>query len=233
MSAFLITLLLALMAMAQAADTSAVPALSDVDKSWEHPLPKGQPQLIALTFDDGPVPGKTEMILNALKAAKWSATFCVIGRNVAKHPELAKRMVAEGHELAGHSWSHLDMKNMKDATMTKEVGDGIAIIKTTTGAEVRWYRAPNLHISPAQRQRIHDEFHCGVLGMTLSLDDWHKQPPGAITKRLLGDLPHGSVVLGHETSAQTPVELPAIITELSKRGYRSVTVSQLQKALNK
>jgi len=232
----LVGFMLSAIAGVQAADMAVLSAPPDVDRTWIQPVPKGQPALFALTFDDGPVPGNGGKLLDVLKEAKWSATFCVQGNNITKYPEAAKRMLAEGHELAGHSWSHQHMSKLDPAGVTKEIADCLKAIRTTTGVEVRWYRAPFLDISPAQRNQIRNDFHCGILGMTLNSNDWVKPPPpaGEITKLLLGDrMQNGVVVLCHEWSKQTLNELPGIIAELTKRNFRSVTVSQLQAALKK
>ncbi|WP_238450607.1 polysaccharide deacetylase family protein, partial [Micromonospora sp. 4G55] len=61
---------------------------------------------VALTFDDGPDPAWTPKILDQLRAARVKATFCLVGTEVRKHPELVVRIVREGHQLCNHSWRH-------------------------------------------------------------------------------------------------------------------------------
>src|SRR4028119_809239 len=84
----------------------------DVERSWLRATKTGEPRLIALTFDDGPIAGATEDILNALKVHGWSATFCVLGQQVEHHAGLLCRMVAEGHEVAAHGWSHANLMDI-------------------------------------------------------------------------------------------------------------------------
>ena len=84
-----------------------------------------------------------------------------------------------------------------------------------------------MSITPAIHDRIRNEFHCAILGVTKDSEDWKRPPDGTVTKNLLDNLPDGSVILCHEWSDQTASELPVAIAELIKRGYRSVTVSQL------
>jgi len=99
-----VSLLPALLFGANATPTVAsIPLPPDVNQSWLHPTHKDGPRLIALTFDYGPAPGTGDKIMDALKVAKWSATFCVLGNNARQHPEMVKRMLAEGHEVAAHS----------------------------------------------------------------------------------------------------------------------------------
>jgi len=216
---------------ALSAATTAPPAPAplppDVDQSWIHQTPKGSPRLIALTFDDGPAPGSGEKILDALKAQKWSATFCLIGKNAEQFPQLVKRMVAEGHEVTSHSWSHQNLTQLDADGVAKEVGDGLAALKKL-GVDTHWFRPPFSAITPALRERIHNEFHCALLGLTVDNEDWKRGPDGVVTKHLLVDeLPDGSVILCHEWSTQTAAEIGPAMAELAKRGYKSVTITQL------
>jgi peptidoglycan/xylan/chitin deacetylase (PgdA/CDA1 family) len=200
----------------------------DVDQSWIRQTPKGAPRLIALTFDDGPAPGSGEKILDALKKQQWSATFCVIGKNAERHPELIRRMIAEGHEVASHSWSHQNLTQLDADGVSHEVGDSLHLLRTMFNIDTHWFRAPYSAMAPAIRDRIHTEFGCALLGLTVDSEDWKRGPDGTVTKHLLvDDLPDGSVILCHEWSDQTAAELPPAMAELAKRNYRSVTITTL------
>ena len=212
---------------AQGATPAPVNLPPDDDQTWLRTTPKGAPRLIALTFDDGPAPGTGDAILNTLKAVKWLATFCVIETNVQQHPEMVKRMLAEGHEVASHSWSHKNLTQLDADEVGHEVGDSLNDLRTLFKIDVHWFRPPFSAVTPAIRDRIRAEFGCALLGLTTDSEDWKRPPDGTITKNLLADLPDGSVILCHEWSEQTAKELPFIISELVKRGYRSVTISQL------
>jgi peptidoglycan/xylan/chitin deacetylase (PgdA/CDA1 family) len=188
----------------------------------------GAPRTISLTFDDGPVPGASEVLLDALRAHGWHATFCVLGSQVAKHPELARRMIDEGHELANHSWSHRKPTDLDDATLLDEVDKATAAIVAATGVKPGLYRPPYLALLPAQGSLINRT--CGLLVLTETWNslDWQRPPPGAVRERMLSGIPNGSIVLAHESFPQSVAEMPGIIAELAARGYRSVTVSALR-----
>src|SRR5438132_11148678 len=76
---------------------------------------------IALTFDDGPNATLTPKLLDLLAARHLKATFFVVGQNAADHPEILKRAVSEGHEIANHSWSHPNLGKMSDDTVRREL----------------------------------------------------------------------------------------------------------------
>lgn len=188
----------------------------------------GAPRTIALTFDDGPVPGASERLLDALRAHGWKATFCVLGSQVAQHPGLAKRMLDEGHELANHSWSHRKPTDLDEQALLDEVNRATAAIEGATGQRPVLYRPPYLALRPEQGALINRT--CGLLVLTETWNslDWQRPPPGAVRERMLSGIPNGSIVLAHESFPQSVAEMPGIIAELAARGYRSVTVSQLR-----
>jgi len=80
-----------------------------------------EPNELVLTFDDGPLPGPTERVLAALKQECVRATFFMLGRNAAAHPALAKRVAAEGHTIAHHSYAHRLLKNLPLARARAEI----------------------------------------------------------------------------------------------------------------
>jgi peptidoglycan/xylan/chitin deacetylase (PgdA/CDA1 family) len=155
---------------------------SDVGRSWLRATKTGEPRLIALTFDDGPIPGATEDILNALKVQGWSATFCVLGQQVEEHPGLLRRMVAQGHEVTGHGWSHANLMDIEPDAVRREVLDCLEIIEKVAGLRPRWFRPPFLASNPALRTRIRDEFLCAILDANVDPQDYQHPAPGVLTE---------------------------------------------------
>ncbi len=94
-------------------------------KEFPTTLPLGPKELV-LTFDDGPWPGTTTRVLNALKHECVRATFFLVGRNTREHPELARRELAEGHSIGHHSYSHPLLNRMTAAKAKAEINRGIA-----------------------------------------------------------------------------------------------------------
>ena len=99
-------------------------------------------QHIALTFDDGPNPRTTPIILEELRKRKIKATFFLVGEKVEKHPELAKRIVEEGHDIGNHSYTHINLANLDKQGVKKEIEFTQGIIKKTTGKRPVLFRPP-------------------------------------------------------------------------------------------
>ena len=86
-----------------------------------------------LTFDDGPDPGCTPEVLDALGEAGAKATFFVLGKHVLEHPELTRRILADGHEIALHGMSHRRHDQLSPAAAEAELSDGIGAIEAIAG----------------------------------------------------------------------------------------------------
>src|SRR5437868_3467290 len=91
-----------------------------------------QPQL-ALTFDDGPNPDHTAHLLDLMSEYRLRGTFFVLGKNVAAQPKLSRRIVAEGHELGNHTWSHAKSELIGTADFLKEVDDTARLLEDVCG----------------------------------------------------------------------------------------------------
>src|SRR5690242_14619137 len=78
-------------------------------------------QYIAMTFDDGPSAENTPRLLDILKQRGIKATFFLIGQNAAEYPDLVKRILAEGHEIGNHSWTHPQLSKLGDERVTQEI----------------------------------------------------------------------------------------------------------------
>ncbi|MDF2440611.1 MAG: peptidoglycan-N-acetylglucosamine deacetylase [Abditibacteriota bacterium] len=183
-------------------------------------------KIVALTFDDGPQPAGTSAVLDILKREGVPATFFVVGRYVEKHPELVLRAVAEGHEIANHTHRHLQRSTMSVAEWTQEIDRNNRAIANVLGGAPRWFRAPGCRYSFAALQAINE------LGMirvdtTNNSGDWEQPNADAIVRRVLSRLAPGQVLLFHDTVPQTARALPQLLTELKKRGYRCVSLTEL------
>ena len=182
---------------------------------------------VVLTFDDGPWPGITTRVLDALRRECVRATFFVLGRNVAAAPQLARRILAEGHTVAHHTWSHRLLSRIPVAAAEVEIDRGIRTVDATlygrTGAKpfTPFFRFPGFAASPALLQRL-EQRGIVVFGADLWASDWNPMAPGQelrlVLRRIEGN--GGGIVLLHDTKAQTAAMLPGLLRELKKRGYR-------------
>jgi peptidoglycan-N-acetylglucosamine deacetylase len=192
-------------------------------------LPEALPvagRKIAMVFDDGPIPGATATILDSLKKHGMRATFSVVGKNVKANPDLARRIIAEGHELANQTWSHADFSTLSQEQILEEVRRGEAVIYETTGVHTRYFRPPNGVLSPEISELVKSEGY-QILLPTFDSGDWRAPSPGVVRKAILDGVTPGAIILAHDSFPKSVAEMPGILEELSKRGFRSLTVSEL------
>lgn len=200
------------------------------EKSFPDTLALG-PREVVLTFDDGPWPKTTAVILDALKAECVQATFFLIGQNARLRPELVRRELAEGHTVAHHTMTHPILSKIPFDAAVKEIEQGMAADdKAAYGASkavspVPFFRFPGFASTPKLLDYL-DAKGIAVFGADLWASDWNVQTPEhqleLVLKRL--DAAGGGIVLFHDTKAQTAAMIPAFLRELKARGYTIVHV---------
>jgi len=184
---------------------------------------------VVLTFDDGPWPGTTSAVLDALKRECVLATFFLVGRNAAAHPELAKRELAEGHTVAHHSFRHPLLNHMDPAAAEAEINRGFAAVDTalygqpTKQPRTPFFRFPGFAATPTLLDRLAAR-GIVVFGADLWAGDWNRMSPSRELSQVLERLEttHGGIILFHDTKRQTAAMLPAFLRALKARGYRVV-----------
>ena len=161
---------------------------------------------VALTFDDGPDPVETPKILDLLAQYHIKATFCLVGQNVAAHPDLVRRIVAEGHTLCNHTWKHsLTLGKQKPAAIRADLQrTNDAIRAAAPGAQIKYMRAPGGNFTPNFVRAAAD---LGMASIYWQVDprDWdhpagesdsaHKAKVIAAVKK---HVRKGSIVLSHD-----------------------------------
>ncbi|MDS3859851.1 polysaccharide deacetylase family protein [Thermosynechococcaceae cyanobacterium BACA0444] len=186
-------------------------------------------KVVALTFDDGPDRRQTLQVLSILKAHKAKATFFVIGRSVQKYPNIAAKIVEEGHIIANHSWSHR-YQQFSPQEAAREFQRTDQIIHEVTGVKNYWFRPPggrlnNGLVEYAKTQKL------PIIMWSVDPRDW--QPGRSATQikaSVLQQTRPGSIVLLHDGGGprQGMIQvLPGVLTALKKQGYQFVTVPQL------
>jgi peptidoglycan/xylan/chitin deacetylase (PgdA/CDA1 family) len=190
---------------------------------------------VALTFDDGPDPEVTPGVLDALKQHGARATFFTIGRALEAHPEIARRAIAEGHELGNHSWRHSGWQNFAlPSQQLAEIERGERAIAAITGnGATPLYRAPHGVKSPPFVAAAHAK-RLRVIAWSLHSRDTYAADPAAVAARVLRKIRPGDIVLlhdGHDTPgrhrAACAGAVPRILAGLRERGLANVTVSEL------
>ncbi|MBO9712674.1 polysaccharide deacetylase family protein [Sphingomonas sp.] len=200
------------------------------------------PKLIALTFDDGPDSYWTPRILDVLKAKHVPATFFVIGENAVDNPGLMRRLVAEGHEIGNHSYTHPNMAQVTDTEARLEFNTTQRVIEAYTGHSTRLFRAPYFgdaepttadEIGPALAAQ---QAGYTVVGLHVDPEDWQRPGVDAIINTTMREILEpepdrsANIVLLHDGGGdrtQTLAALPQIIDRLRAKGYTFVPVSQL------
>lgn len=182
---------------------------------------------IALTFDDGPNATLTPKLLDLLAARHLKATFFVIGQNAADHPEILKRAVREGHEIGNHSWSHPNLGKMSDEAVRRELQKTDDTITAAIGKRPTLFRPPYGSLTTRQKKWIHEEFGYRIIIWDVDPLDWKRPGPSVVTARILKETRPGSIVLSHDIHAPTIEAMPGTFDQLMKKGFKSVTVTEL------
>jgi peptidoglycan/xylan/chitin deacetylase (PgdA/CDA1 family) len=190
-----------------------------------------RPKELVLTFDDGPWPGTTAKVLDALKHECVRATFFLLGKNVEPHPELARRELAEGHSLGHHTFSHPLLNRLPVAKAEAEIDRGIAADEFALYGQRRsvpttpFFRFPGFASSPALLARL-SERGIVVFGADVWASDWNPMTAEQELNLILGRIEHigSGIVLFHDTKVETARMLPAFLRELKKRGFAIVHV---------
>lgn len=182
---------------------------------------------VALTFDDGPHPQNTPRLLDLLRQRNIKATFYVIGRNVDLYPAITRRIVAEGHEIGNHTYTHRNMTKLSDASVREELNKTRESIARAAGVKPRTMRPPYGALLQTQRSWIHSEYNYPTIMWAVDPKDWQRPGPSVVTSRILSATTPGAIVLAHDLHAPTVTAMPATCDGLLRKGYKFVTVSQL------
>ena len=195
-------------------------------------------KLVALTFDDGPNGQYTERLLDILHDKGVRATFFVVGRNVDRQPALARRIVAEGHVLGNHTYSHsLWTPLMDDPHAARELVGCSEAVHRATGVWPSLFRPPHGYRSPWLVGLAHQQGYT-VVEWSVATEEHHAASRQGIARSIVARVRPGAIILlhdGFETqqgyNTSTTIEaVPLIIEALRAKGYQLVTVPQLLKA---
>ncbi len=200
------------------------------------------PGKIALTFDDGPDPEWTPLILDVLKEKHVTGTFFVIGENAVTSPRLLNRIINEGSEIGNHSYTHPNLAHETSNGTMFELNTTQRLIEAYTGRGTRLFRAPYFGdaepTSPDELGPALSAQRAGYINVGLHVDpnDWKRPPAQTIVDSVISQVKAGGpensqqIILLHDGGgdrSQTLAALPVIIDKLRAEGYGFVSVSQL------
>jgi peptidoglycan/xylan/chitin deacetylase (PgdA/CDA1 family) len=181
-----------------------------------------RPGAVALTFDDGPDPYWTPRILAVLARARVRATFCLIGRQAAAHPELVRAIAAGGHALCDHTWDHDEhLAGKPAAVVARQLARTRAAILAAAGRAPVLFRAPGGGWSAVLEAAARRQ---GMAALKWDVDprDWARPGTAAVVRVVMAQVRPGSVVLLHDGGgdrSQTLAALSVLLRELPARGY--------------
>jgi peptidoglycan-N-acetylglucosamine deacetylase len=186
-------------------------------------------KIIALTVDDGPWPETTEQMLDIFNQNNIKATFFWIGQSIETSPEIARRVVAEGHAIGNHTWHHW-YDPMDPATAASEIDRTAKLIYETTGVKTTFFRPPGGVLNNGLAKYAQEQNYSVVMWSVTSADTDPRAQPEAFVDNVLKGAKPGAIVLMHDGGgdrSRTIKALPEMIAGLKKEGYRFVTIPEL------
>ncbi|MDB6136231.1 MAG: polysaccharide deacetylase [Verrucomicrobiales bacterium] len=181
----------------------------------------------AMTYDDGPHPSLTPRLLDMLAQWNLKATFFLIGKNAAAYPRIVQRIVAEGHEVANHSWDHPALSKLSDAAVRSQLRRTHDTIFQACGVASLCYRPPYGAITAAQKAWIAREFGYPTIMWSVDPNDWRDRNAGIVSSRIRAGARAGAIILAHDIHATTVAAMPSTLPPLQQRGLRFVSVASL------
>jgi peptidoglycan/xylan/chitin deacetylase (PgdA/CDA1 family) len=182
---------------------------------------------VVLTFDDGPWP-TTPAVLKALADQCLRATFFSIGKHATYHPDILRQVIAAGHTVGSHTWSHADLqalikKSGQDAAI-EEIEKGASAVRMMAGAPIApFFRFPDLRHPPEMLTYLGGR---NIASFSTDIDSWdfkiHK--PEELTRSLIAKINKAGkgIILMHDFQRATSIALPQILGELQKNGFKVV-----------
>lgn len=194
---------------------------------WQVPT---EGRAVALTFDDGPLPQWTPMVLDTLDEHDVPATFFLVGQRVRRHAGLIRDRLGR-HEVGNHSWRHRDLARMDAAEVYDDLRRSHDAITDVTGRPPRVARPPYGHLGGAVlHAAVRLDYRLVLWSLQMVEGEFPNDPAGH-ARRIVADVVPGTILLAHDVGAERRQValrgLPAMIDGLRDRGYTFVTVSQL------
>ena len=187
-----------------------------------------RPKLVALTFDDGPYPVVTPLLLQTLRDLGVPATFFLIGRDAEQFPDLARAIAADGHEIGDHTLTHPDLDRLSDAAVTSELRDGAAALERIAPdpAERRLFRPPHGRYTVATLRAAQAAGFDTILWSD-DPGDWRPVPADALRDHIVARAVAPEIVLLHSGREGTVAALPEVVAAFRRGGFTFVTVGEL------
>lgn len=212
-----------LLPYAQVAETLAVD--SQVISGFIRVIDPTKP-MIALTFDDGPSE-ETERILKVLAQYDARATFCILGSKVETYGDIIKRAIAQGNEIASHTWSHKKLTELSAASIRSQLTrTNDAVRELTGGYEIKVLRPPYGSVNKNVRN-ICAEMDMVIAHWKVDTLDWETRSTSKTYRAIMNGAKNGAIILCHDLYSSTASAVEKAVPELVEKGFQLVTVSEL------
>lgn len=202
---------------------------------------KMAPREVVLTFDDGPNPKTTPRILQALKEHNIKGSvFFIQGQNAKRYPDLVREIVKEGQVVGNHTWDHPNLQKISDEEKLKELKTTEEAIQNALGSkeDIKLVRPPYGAMNSDVLEVVHNQYGGIAVLWQFDTEDWKVQanhtPNGVLNNSIkqVESKKNGGLMLMHDIHSNTADELPNVLTELEKRGYKFVSIENALKENN-
>ncbi len=182
---------------------------------------------VSITFDDGPNPEFTPVILMLLREHGARATFFCIGQHVENHPDILKQILAEGHSIGNHTYSHSKSFGFFNSKKVQvELQATKSIVKKLTGIEMNLYR-PAFGVTNPQIEKAVKSLGLQSIGWSVRSLDTTLRSENTVLDRITSKVSKGDIILLHDTSEKSIAVLERLLVFLRKENLKSVTVERL------
>ena len=177
----------------------------------------------ALTFDDGPNPDYTEMLLDGLKERGVKATFFLLGAECEKYPDIVKKIAEDGHLIGVHSYEHVNLSNLTDEAAVEQVDRTNRILYELTGKYAEYIRPPY------GCWKYNLDYETTMIEVLWDVDplDWKTDNSDVIAERVCSDVGEDHIILLHDASESSVNAAFKIVDRLTAEGYTFVTVDEI------
>ena len=191
-------------------------------------------KMVALTFDAGPDPRYTQEIGQILADAGAPSTFFVMGRHVVQHPEIIHTLMAQGHELGNHTWSHPSLKVKSPQAIREELESTDQLLQDLGYDQPIPFRSPYGHSWFTLPHVLKQRQQPNIL-WTVQMNDWKPEQPDVMMQLLAPKFDRGAIILMHDGDGEsegadrsnTVILVRKILEKYQAEGYQFVTVSEL------
>lgn len=207
--------------------TPAIPApvVRAPEPEVVEPVDCATEKCVALTYDDGPG-DHTAQLLDILRTERVPATFFVMGKHIALHPDLLEREAREGHAIGIHTWNHPDLTTVPDERIAAEIAATQHAIEAHTGISPTFMRPPYGAVD-ARVLAVLKQQGQGVVLWNIDTEDWRNKNTETTYERAVHNTHPGAIILMHDVHPYGPDATTRIIHTLRDQGFKFVTVPQL------